>query len=842
MAVESCSLPAIETNRHLIISGLNQPALALFGHAAKEMVGQALFGRFLLPHDGKPSPKQEDGLGSRLMQAVLRSGIPSYFVVTHIPLDQAGRWIVVLFDVTGQFTQHRELAGQQSISMVVSSITNRLLDVSANDIHQNIVEISRTLSMFLAAEGCYVGRWRTDHSQGEILQGWWQDEDLELDSRMLNEILTGLPEFIGQLQKMNTVHQTADAPYIQPYFPERPGLKYLKRRGAKAVIASPLIQGERMLGFVVCERHTLAMGWPPDEVMMLRTVAEALSSTLARLDAEEQLRKQTQFMNLVSDTLQTGVMVSNVDTGLVFRLNRHAGELLGLTQKEIMGKPRSDFLVRVPDEKPDTGTAKDELDNTEWLLRPAQGRPLNVLRTARRAHDGEMDYLVECFSDITALKLLMENQTMDMDQARRILDLVEGERHRHVSLDGGQGLFISAYNLSCMDEGGDHYFIREIPPGERHPSGRVQISLKDQSGHQVGCMLRCILTDLLHQRLLARYGNESLAGVTQRLNSLLCNNRLVPGDDFFTGVFCQIDRRTRQMEFITCGHPRALLLRDGNLTFLPKAPGKPGANPPLGLLSGRNFSSGSLTLRSGDRIILYTDGLMEAAGCCSPLGRGFGTEHLAELVLGLAHENPGLRVEDLMNKLIGSFSKDGQSLLSPEGKNLSGDDVTLIGLEVEDITWEAMEVWHPTSLRNLQSLLDRYYETRRDEWRQKGFENPKRLKLCLEEAVANAYWHGNQGKEKVAITMRHRYGNDFHLRVTDNGPGFDWAQIPGLSHVPSPISESGRGIFLMRRHSNYLKWNQSGNELELALSRSETIDKKKRVSHELISLFTCDMD
>ena len=166
LTLKDISQPAVETDRHLKISGLNQAALDFFEYEPKDILGKPLFNRFLIPHDGKPAPKIQDGLQSRFLQAVPQSGMPSYFLVTCIPLDGNRRVLFLMLDVTGEFRHQRELASQQSINLVVSSITNRLLDVSYKDLRQNVEEISRTLSMFLAAEACYVCRVRPKGKHG----------------------------------------------------------------------------------------------------------------------------------------------------------------------------------------------------------------------------------------------------------------------------------------------------------------------------------------------------------------------------------------------------------------------------------------------------------------------------------------------------------------------------------------------------------------------------------------------------------------------------------------------------------------------------------------------------
>ena len=76
------------------------------------------------------------------------------------------------------------------------------------------------------------------------------------------------------------------------------------------------------------------------------------------------------------------------------------------------------------------------------------------------------------------------------------------------------------------------------------------------------------------------------------------------------------------------------------------------------------------------------------------------------------------------------------------------------------------------------------------------------------------------------------------MQITDNGTGFDWAKSRGLSGKPSPDSDSGWGIFLMKNRSSHLAWNQAGNQVELAFSRRELKTNNTLRPMELTSLFT----
>ena len=93
-----------------------------------------------------------------------------------------------------------------------------------------------------------------------------------------------------------------------------------------------------------------------------------------------------------------------------------------------------------------------------------------------------------------------------------------------------------------------------------------------------------------------------------RLNSLVIRNIGAPGF-FFTLAAARIDRGGRTMEFAGAGHPPAMIVQ-------------PGAEPRL--LRSRSTILGTLPdavdadatvclqLESGDRIVLYTDGLTDA--------------------------------------------------------------------------------------------------------------------------------------------------------------------------------------------------------------------------------------
>src|SRR5262249_773619 len=81
------------------------------------------------------------------------------------------------------------------------------------------------------------------------------------------------------------------------------------------------------------------------------------------------------------------------------------------------------------------------------------------------------------------------------------------------------------------------------------------------------------------------------------------------------------------LSFSYAGHPAVLLGRCSEKRWSPllSSPGVDGANLPLGMFPSTHYSQDSVALRSGDRLALYSDGLVEAE---SKTGEVFGEKRL----------------------------------------------------------------------------------------------------------------------------------------------------------------------------------------------------------------------
>jgi serine phosphatase RsbU (regulator of sigma subunit) len=121
----------------------------------------------------------------------------------------------------------------------------------------------------------------------------------------------------------------------------------------------------------------------------------------------------------------------------------------------------------------------------------------------------------------------------------------------------------------------------------------------------------------------ARREGGSLPDASAAMDAVIAEN--FRESRFATAVLARLDLPTGRLSWVTAGHPAPLVIRNGTLVQLPACP----SSLPLGLQQGPAVEC-AIQLRPGDRVLLYTDGIVEAR---SPDGHFFGEERLADFVV-----------------------------------------------------------------------------------------------------------------------------------------------------------------------------------------------------------------
>ncbi len=97
------------------------------------------------------------------------------------------------------------------------------------------------------------------------------------------------------------------------------------------------------------------------------------------------------------------------------------------------------------------------------------------------------------------------------------------------------------------------------------------------------------------------------------------------------------------------------------------------------------------------------------------------------------------------------------------------------------------------------------------------------VRLALEEALVNAFRHGNRDDPtKHALVDWSITDDEVTIQVTDQGSGFDPGSVPDPTAEENLEIPSGRGIMLMRAYMTEVEHLAPGNMVRLAYRRKQS--------------------
>lgn len=166
--------------------------------------------------------------------------------------------------------------------------------------------------------------------------------------------------------------------------------------------------------------------------------------------------------------------------------------------------------------------------------------------------------------------------------------------------------------------------------------GGLGVLIADVSGHGVPAALSASMVKVAIRA--QRDWADKPAQVLTGLNSILCGN--LQGQ-FVTAGYLYLDPRRGSLAYAGAGHPPLLVWRAGEA----KVESMEENGLMLGIFPEGAYKSLTATLNSGDRFILYTDGIPEAP---SASGEEFGMERFKDFL----QQNSGHSTQELCDRLI----------------------------------------------------------------------------------------------------------------------------------------------------------------------------------------------
>ncbi len=211
------------------------------------------------------------------------------------------------------------------------------------------------------------------------------------------------------------------------------------------------------------------------------------------------------------------------------------------------------------------------------------------------------------------------------------------------------GLDLAGHNAACRTVGGDYY---DFFPYE---DGRVAMVLGDVSGKGMPASLLMMGLQARVQALAEQ--PSDLASVVARLNRLTCAN--CPANRFITLFFCVLDSQTGELVWCNAGHNPPVLMRANGKHELLR-----GGGPVIGIIPEMEYSEYRIQLEPGDTLVIYSDGVTEAANSQND---EFETDRLAETIRLSRHMTASQIVESIRMAVAAHVDGAPQS-----------DDITII--------------------------------------------------------------------------------------------------------------------------------------------------------------------
>jgi sigma-B regulation protein RsbU (phosphoserine phosphatase) len=274
------------------------------------------------------------------------------------------------------------------------------------------------------------------------------------------------------------------------------------------------------------------------------------------------------------------------------------------------------------------GTTTDFMRNRSMLLVPLKIRnePLGVmavLNKQRGSFTVDDQFLLQALADQGALSINNAMLTVEVGKQERLRRELQIARDIQRMLLPERcpivpGFELAARGSSAYEVGGDYYDFFWVD------DDRLGIVVADVSGKGVPAALTVAMMRSVF-RTQAR-GNTDVRDVLSQVNKFMSQD--LRSSDFITCVYGILEISTKRFSWARAGHEPVIVAHDNAPTDVHKPDGFA-----LGVIESPTFDEmlqvETIELHSGDRLLIFTDGLTEAM---NSRGEEFGMERILQVM------------------------------------------------------------------------------------------------------------------------------------------------------------------------------------------------------------------
>ena len=328
----------------------------------------------------------------------------------------------------------------------------------------------------------------------------------------------------------------------------------------------------------------------------------------------------------ILEELNEGVIIVDGQLRMIFanealiRLGRYEpGDIQGHTPDAIFPKEDLPYIMRQHELSQRYGRHRNE-----FYFPRKDGERIPAIFSGRviKGPDGQ-EYGIVTVTDISAQKhveeqlresnALLEKRQMEIEAELSLAESVQQSLAPRSSV--WNNLAVETYYSPARTIGGDFGVIRS------QGNEFLDIVMCDVSGHGIGSAL---VANRIYSETLHELERETRPGsLLQRVHNFVYGR--LGADVCFTMAAARFSQHGQRVTFAAAGHPPAMIVSDGVLRLLDSQ------NGILGCLSDTTPSDSAeeIDLATGDRLVLYTDGLIEVLNQSREM---LAVEGLAKLV------------------------------------------------------------------------------------------------------------------------------------------------------------------------------------------------------------------
>ena len=418
--------------------------------------------------------------------------------------------------------------------------------------------------------------------------------------------------------------------------------------------------------------------------------------------------------------------------------------------------------------------------------------------------NGMIDKINDYVSHIQTITREKENIKAELNVAKRIQQDMLPKNFD--SINSRKDINIYAINIPETEVGGDFYNYILL-------NNKLFLIIADVSGAGVPASLFMAKTNSLINSAIKLSNSPKV--ILSYVNSELCKSN--EENYFVTISIYYIDLNTKKIISTNAGHENPIIIKNnGEVEMIMEK-----KTAPIGTKPNLIFEENVLELEDGDKLFLYTDGVVEAINDKEEL---YGDKRLIE-VLNTTLDDNAFDTIDKVKDSVMAFSNVPEQY----------DDITMLCFKFNksNISYDVKKVHRYSNdfsdkYESVQEInefikksLNNAYSGSDDKY--KNFLN--RLEVCTEEIVVNIIDYAYkdvkiEDLKKISIVVEADLNNDkISITYIDNGPEFN----PTLKDDPNILKSAnerkigGLGIYITKQVVDSMEYEYVNNQNKLKL-------------------------